>query len=122
MSPRSCGPLGVSPACSLVFLNAHTQWVEMSVHHNGFTTAWTPNRVTPGGPGLTRPDVDVLSIRERNGGPTFAAITSRSFHPGGVQMLFGDGSVRFVPQTIEGSVWRAWGTVAGGEAVSGNSS
>ena len=118
--PPTADPLAICPeyqggGSCVVFLNAHTQWVEMSVHHNGFTTAWTPNRVTPGGPGLTRPDVNVLSIRERNGGPTFAAITSRSFHPGGVQSLFGDGSVRFVPQTIEGSVWRALGTVGGGE-------
>lgn len=32
-----------------VFSKAHTQWAEMSVHHNGFTTAWPPNRITPGG-------------------------------------------------------------------------
>jgi hypothetical protein len=103
----------------VVFGNAHTQWIEMSVHHNGFTTAWTPNRATPGGPGLVRPDVNVLSVRERNGGPTFAAITSRSFHPGGVMSLLADGSVRFVPQAIDGIVWRALGTVAGGEVVPG---
>jgi hypothetical protein len=89
----------------------------MSVHHNGFTTAWTPNRATPGGPALTRPDVNVISVRERSGGPTFAAITSRSFHPGGVMSLLADGSVRFVPQTIDGAVWRALGTVAGGEVT-----
>ena len=100
-------------------LKAHTQWVEMSVHHNGFTTAWTPNRATPGGPGLAHPDVNVISVRERNGGPTFAAVTSRSFHPGGVMSLRADGSVRFVPQTIDGSVWSALGTVAGGEVIAG---
>ena len=119
--PPDADPLAVCPeyqggGCA-VFLSAHSEWVEMSVHHNGFTTAWTPNRATPGGPGLTHPDVDLLSVRERHGGPTFAAITSRSFHPGGVQSLLADGSVRFVPQTIAGSVWRALGTVAGGEVV-----
>jgi hypothetical protein len=30
-----------------------------------------------------------------------------------------DGSVRFVPQTIEGSIWRDLGTVAGGEVIAG---
>ena len=100
-------------------LKAHTQWVEMSVHHNGFTTAWTPNRATPGGPGLAHPDVNVISVRERNGGPTFATITSRSYHPGGVMSRRADGSVRFVPQTIDGSVWSALGTVAGGEGIAG---
>ena len=122
--PPDADPLAVCPeyqggGSCVVFLNAHTQWVEMSVHHNGFTTAWTPNRPTPGGPGLTRPDVNVLSVRERNGGPTFAAITSRSFHPGGVMSLLADGSVRFMPQTVDGTVWRALGTVAGGEVTSG---
>ena len=91
----------------------------MSVHHNGFTTAWPPNKVTPGGPVLSEPDVDVMSVRERMGGPTFAAITSRSYHPGGVQSVLGDGSVRFVSETIVGQVWRALGTVGGGEIVPG---
>ncbi len=121
--PPTADPLAVCPeyqggGSCVVFRNGHTQWVEMSVHHNGFTTAWPPNRVTPGGPGLTRPDVNVISVRERNGGPTFAAITSRSFHPGGVQSLLGDGAVRFVAQTVDGDVWRALGTVGGGEMVS----
>jgi prepilin-type N-terminal cleavage/methylation domain-containing protein len=92
----------------------------MSCHHNGFTTAWPPNKVTPGGPGLSQPDVDVLSQRERRGGPTFAAITSRSYHPGGVQSLLGDGSVRFVSETIDGFVWRGLGTVGGREVIPGN--
>ncbi|MBN2296668.1 MAG: DUF1559 domain-containing protein [Pirellulales bacterium] len=114
-------PLSVCPeyrgsGCK-IFTKAHTQWAEMSVHHNGFTTAWPPNRVTPGGPNLEYADVDVLSVRERKGGPTFAAITSRSYHPGGVQSTLADGSVRFFSEDIEGAVWRALGTVAGGEVV-----
>ncbi len=100
------------------FLNGHSQWAEMTVHHNGFTTAWPPNKVTPGGPGKAYPDVDLNSQRERIGGPTYAAITSRSYHPGGVNCLLGDSSVRFVKQTIDGRIWRALGSVAGGEVVS----
>jgi hypothetical protein len=114
-------PLAVCPeyqGSGTVFRNAHTQWVEMSVHHNGFTTAWPPNRKTPGEPNLIEPDVDIISMRERLGGPTFAAITSRSYHRGGVQSLFGDGAVRFIENSIDGFAWRALGTVAGGESVS----
>ncbi len=59
----------------------------------------------------------MLSIRERNGVPTFAAVTARSYHPGGVQTLMADGSVRFTSDTIDGTVWRAMGTVAGGEVL-----
>jgi hypothetical protein len=92
----------------------------MSAHHNGFTTAWPPNKVTPGGTGLSEPDVDVISMRERMGGPTFAAITSRSYHPGGVQSLLGDGSVRFMSETMDGMTWRALGSVGGGEVIPGD--
>ena len=47
---------------------------------------------------------------------TYAAmVTARSFHPRGVNVAFADGSVRFVPQTIELSIWRAMATPAGGE-------
>jgi prepilin-type N-terminal cleavage/methylation domain-containing protein/prepilin-type processing-associated H-X9-DG protein len=41
-----------------------------------------------------------------------------SFHPGGVNVCFGDGSVRFIRDTINLSVWRALATRAGGEVVS----
>jgi prepilin-type N-terminal cleavage/methylation domain-containing protein/prepilin-type processing-associated H-X9-DG protein len=117
----SADPLAVCPeyqagGCQ-VHRWGHTQWVEMGVQHNGFTTAWPPNRVTPGGSGLGEPDVDMVSTRERRGGPTFAAVTSRSYHPGGVQSLMADGSVRFVADTIEGTAWRALGTVGGGEVL-----
>ena len=86
------------------------------MHHIGFTTAWPPNKQTPGGPGNLYPDIDIDSQRERIGGPTFAAVTSRSYHPGGVHSLLADGSARFVSNSTNGLVWRALGTVAGGEA------
>lgn len=114
--PMTVVPEYLATGCSF-FPNGHTQWAEMAVHHNGFTTAWTPNKVTPGGPGGTFPDVDINSARERIGGPTYAAITARSYHVGGVHSLFGDGAVRFTSSSIDGRVWRALGTVSGGEVV-----
>lgn len=97
----------------------HTEWVDGHVHQSGMTTAWPPNkRITR----TTDPslDLDITGIREQNGGPTYAAITARSYHPGGVNVLMGDGSVRFVKDTVHGPTWRALGTVAGGEAISGD--
>ena len=41
-----------------------------------------------------------------------------SFHPGGVNLAFGDGSIRFIKETVAMSVWRALGTRNGGEVVS----
>ena len=122
--PPDADPLTVAPeygssGCTFL-LNAHSQWAEVAVHHLGFTTAWPPNKKTPGGPGNAYPDVDLNSERERLGGPTFAAITSRSYHAGGVHSLLGDGSVRFISGSINGYVWRALGTVAGGELTNGD--
>jgi len=45
-------------------------------------------------------------------------LTASSRHPGGVNALFGDGSVRFVKSTIAGPTWRALGTIGGGEVIS----
>lgn len=120
--PTTADPLTVAPEYSSIGCqfktDGHSEWAEMAVHHAGFTTAWTPNKVTPGGPGMASPDVDLTSQRERLGGSTFAAITSRSYHTGGVQSLLGDGSVRFISSNLDGSIWRAVGTIGGGEVVS----
>ncbi len=41
-----------------------------------------------------------------------------SFHPGGVNVLLLDGSVRFIKSSVNLSTWNALGTRAGGEVVS----
>jgi prepilin-type N-terminal cleavage/methylation domain-containing protein/prepilin-type processing-associated H-X9-DG protein len=43
--------------------------------------------------------------------------TARSRHPGGVNALFGDGSVHFLRDTIQLATWQALGTRAGGDVV-----
>jgi prepilin-type processing-associated H-X9-DG protein len=42
---------------------------------------------------------------------------ARSYHTGGVNLLLGDGSVRFVSDTVDTVTWRSVGTRAGGEVV-----
>jgi hypothetical protein len=42
---------------------------------------------------------------------------ARSFHAGGVVVLLGDGSVRFIGNNIAPVTWRALGTCAGGEVL-----
>jgi prepilin-type N-terminal cleavage/methylation domain-containing protein/prepilin-type processing-associated H-X9-DG protein len=44
-------------------------------------------------------------------------LSARSYHLGGVNVLFCDGSVRFVTDEIALEVWRAWGTREGSEAL-----
>jgi prepilin-type N-terminal cleavage/methylation domain-containing protein/prepilin-type processing-associated H-X9-DG protein len=41
-----------------------------------------------------------------------------SAHPGGVNVLFGDGSVHFIKDSVALNVWRALGTRNGGEVLS----
>ena len=64
-------------------------------------------------------DADYNSWQEGRSGaagmPTYAIVTSRSFHPGGVNVALVDGSVRFVAETIELPTWRAIATRHGGE-------
>jgi hypothetical protein len=46
------------------------------------------------------------------------AHTASSRHPGGVLVLFGDGSTRFIKDSIAKETWWALGTKANGEVVS----
>lgn len=97
----------------------HAEWDDGNANQSGFTTAWTPNRATAGMmDGVFYPDVDLTAIREEEGGPTFAAITARSYHAGGVHALMGDGSVHFIGDSIDGGIWRGLGTIGGGEVTS----
>lgn len=95
----------------------HTEWVDGQVHQTGFTAAFTPGaRVLCNELGSVF-DVDWTSASQGSNQtePTFAAVTSRSYHPGGVNAARMDCSVRFESGDVDRSVWRALATRAGGE-------
>lgn len=100
--------------------NGHTEWVEGDVHETGFTTTFTPNTVVPyaAANGVTY-DIDLTSMRDGESATalTYAAVTARSYHPGAVNALLLDGSVRAIDDGVELRVWRAIGTRAGGEVA-----
>lgn len=100
--------------------SGHTEWVDARTHQTGFTTTFTPNtKVIHALAGINY-DIDFNSLREgrSNTTPTMAAVTSRSYHSGGVNSLLMDGSVRFVRDSISINVWRGMGSRAGGELFS----
>ncbi len=109
---------------------AHSRWNDGGSYYGGISTALTPNAhvgvlgnnitLNPAGTNYVGGylDFDWLSTDENDGGPTMGAITSRSFHPGGVNTLFADGSVHFVKDSIGCPTWQALGTIGGGEVVS----
>jgi prepilin-type processing-associated H-X9-DG protein/prepilin-type N-terminal cleavage/methylation domain-containing protein len=48
-------------------------------------------------------------------------VNSTSYHPGGCNVLFADGSVKFIKSTVNMKTWWALGTLSGDEAVSADS-
>jgi prepilin-type N-terminal cleavage/methylation domain-containing protein/prepilin-type processing-associated H-X9-DG protein len=128
-SPAGMGPQSMDLSGNLS-LAGHSSWADGRVDQSGMTTAWVPNtKVTlnvssedattpPATLAGAQVDQDLVGTRESDGGPTFAAITSRSYHPGGVNILLGDGSVRFAQNSLTLPVWRGLSSIAGGEIIS----
>jgi prepilin-type N-terminal cleavage/methylation domain-containing protein/prepilin-type processing-associated H-X9-DG protein len=59
------------------------------------------------------------STAENNGAVGYNA--ARSYHSGGVNTLFADGSVKFMKDSVNLPVWRALASTRGGEVVSSDS-
>ena len=56
------------------------------------------------------------------GSTTMAPFSNaNSYHPGGVNTLMADGSVRFMKDSININTWMALGTRNGGEVISADS-
>jgi len=97
-----------------------------------FMTRFTPNNVED--VYLNRSGVDelpnfTLCVSEPALGMPCSGLTpqgasfagARSRHPGGINALLGDGSVRFVKSSINPMVWIALNSISGGEVISGDS-
>ena len=93
-----------------------------------FSTWRGPNSTTPDRVWSAVPtycsDVSSPPVRKRNApcdatGTDWAVWTymARSYHGGGVNTVFADGSARFIADNVELSVWQNLGTINGGEAV-----
>ncbi len=95
----------------------HAEWIDARSIQSGFTATFPPNTKILYASDEVSYDVDFTSYREGKTAavPTYTAATARSFHAGGVNALFLDGSVHFVPDAISPGVWRALGTRMGGE-------
>ncbi len=98
----------------------HTVWPDGRVHHTGFTTVFPPNTFVPYEYEGVEYDIDYNSWQEGRDlvKPTYAAVTSRSYHAAGVNNLMLDGSVTFRNDQIFPDLWQSISTIAGGEIVS----
>ncbi|MDG3008319.1 DUF1559 domain-containing protein [Paludisphaera mucosa] len=120
--PVSPNELGVYPG-TFDAQWSHTEWVSGHILHSGFSSGFSPNTVIPYVNGGRQYDIDFTSARLGTSDTlqTYLVVTSRSYHPGGVNTLMLDGSVRFTKGSIAMATWRALGTRAGGEVVSSDS-
>lgn len=115
--PTAVADIAAYGSSGTVSPNGHTEWVDGKVHETGFTSALPPNsKVLAVNGGITY-DIDLISVTEKlnNTAPTYAAVTSRSYHPGIVVSSFMDGSVKSISSTIDMNTWRAMSTRNGGE-------
>jgi prepilin-type N-terminal cleavage/methylation domain-containing protein/prepilin-type processing-associated H-X9-DG protein len=87
---------------------SHTGWTEGQTFQTGVTFVLGPGN---GG--------DYISCRDGSSASekSYASMTSHSYHNGGVNVLFMDGSAHFMRSSIDLANWRALGTRAGGEVV-----
>ena len=84
-------------------------WANGNTNYTMFCTVVPPNsRQYPFG-----------GCKSGGGGVDLAEIVnSNSYHPGGCNVLMGDGSVKFIKETIAWNIWWSLGTKAGNEVVS----
>ncbi|MFM9966679.1 MAG: DUF1559 domain-containing protein [Planctomycetaceae bacterium] len=95
--------------------SGHTGWAVGQTHQTGFTTVFAPNTKVLNG----TTDYDLISSREgaSTTNLTYAAVTSRSYHTGGVNVVMMDGSGRFISSNLDLATWRALSTRAGNEVL-----
>jgi len=105
----------------------HTEWTDGRAHQSGFTATFTPNSHVRDQHGDNTLDADYNSWRMRQPGDsdydaskiTYAAVTSRSYHSGGVvNVAKMDGSVDSISSDINIDVWQAMATRNGEEVES----
>ena len=79
------------------------RWADGNVYYTRYHHILTPNR-----PSCNFGVDDFQSL---------CIVTATSRHPGGINVLMGDGAVRFVRDGLSPTVWRALGTIAGGGSL-----
>jgi prepilin-type processing-associated H-X9-DG protein len=92
-------------------------WPEGAYNHTFYNHVFTPNSRFP--------DCGFCNFQDSNtractNNVSRAIVTARSWHPGSVNVLMGDGTVRSVGDGVELGIWRAIGTRNGQEVIDNN--
>ena len=91
----------------------------LSSYYNNGGSVWVTGRVNSGGlfMALLTPNSTNAQCTENYREGT---VTAASRHPGGVNTLFADGSVKFIKNTVTPNIWWALNSKAGGEVIGGD--
>jgi prepilin-type N-terminal cleavage/methylation domain-containing protein/prepilin-type processing-associated H-X9-DG protein len=92
------------PGATQCFVDGGRYWFWTGREHTLYCHAQAPNGRVP----------DCLDLGVVT---ALGMATARSWHPGGVNVLMGDGSCRWVGSSIDQAVWRGFGTRNGRELV-----
>jgi prepilin-type N-terminal cleavage/methylation domain-containing protein/prepilin-type processing-associated H-X9-DG protein len=107
---QQCQAAYQSGSAGFVDLQRGENWAHGSMAMNMFNTIVTPNAYN-----------DQWTHCGRNASSRAVLSNADSYHPGGVNCLMSDGSVKFIKDTVNFRTWMALGTRALGEAISSDS-
>jgi prepilin-type N-terminal cleavage/methylation domain-containing protein/prepilin-type processing-associated H-X9-DG protein len=99
-----------SGSSAYIDLQRGENWAHGSMAMNMFNTIVTPNAYN-----------DQWTHCGLNASSRAVLSNADSYHPGGVNTLFADGSVKFIKDAISQPIWWALGTRQGGEVISSDS-
>jgi prepilin-type N-terminal cleavage/methylation domain-containing protein/prepilin-type processing-associated H-X9-DG protein len=108
-------PAGSQPTTAAAFGSQWLESLDYATANNAYTHVMPPNGLS-----CTGAQTATSFISNPQWGGLGAAITATSNHPGGVNVVFCDGSVKFVKDSIDLSTWWALGTRNGREIISGD--
>ncbi len=130
--------VNISDGLSNTVMVLESRLEKTSVAYGGYwgQGLWTSTHalVYSNNPGITTSYSSAWPSTMPNGPATLAQVSAAnnprklgyawsigSMHPGGINVSFGDGSVKFIKNTIDPAIWFAIQTIANGEVVSSDS-
>ncbi|HEY1380133.1 MAG TPA: DUF1559 domain-containing protein [Gemmataceae bacterium] len=114
--PRVVNGVDTFPACNATTGSA-VRYAGLLYYRNLIATSLYTHTVPPNFKGGDCMDNTQRPGEVANSTLWAAHLASRSYHSGGVNAVFGDGSVRFIRDAIDPTVWYNMGTRGGGEAL-----
>jgi len=100
-------------------------WYQPFMGSHAYTHRLTPNSserddfiYCPNAHGYDHPDIPCHRTHDGTSTNQLTYVAARSYHPGGVNTVYGDGHVVFHSDSIDLFVWRALSTIATGEPIS----